>query len=156
MRDPAPATPSIEDIRQIAAPLAGLEGPMLPMLHAIQAEWGHVPPAAVPALADLLNLGRAEVQGVISFYHDFRDHPAGRQVLRICRAEACQAMGGAGMAAEVLERLGVDWHGTTADGGVTVEPVYCLGLCACAPAAMLGDRLIGRATAERLAREVGA
>lgn len=146
--------PSAEEIRQIAAPLSGLEGPLLPMLHALQETFGHVPPHAVPVLAELLNLGRAEVHGVISFYHDFRDHPAGRQVLKICRAEACQAMGGAGVAAETLARLGVDWHGTTADGAVTVEPVYCLGLCACAPAAMIDDRVIGRVTAERLTREV--
>lgn len=146
--------PSVEEIRQIAAPLVGLEGPLLPMLHALQDTFGHVPAHAVPVLAELLNLGRAEVHGVISFYHDFRDHPAGRQVLKICRAEACQAMGGAGVAAETLARLGVDWHGTTPDGAVTVEPVYCLGLCACAPAAMIGDRVIGRVTAERLAREL--
>ncbi|ODT60638.1 MULTISPECIES: formate dehydrogenase subunit gamma [Paracoccus] len=161
MRDPAPAnlapaTPSAEDIRQIVAPLTALEGPLLPMLHAIQAEWGHVPQAAVPVLADLLNLGRAEVLGVISFYHDFRDHPAGRQVLKICRAEACQAMGGTGVAAETLARLGVDWHGTTPDGAVTVEPVYCLGLCACGPAAMLDGRLLGRVDADRLLAETGA
>ncbi|RJL05632.1 formate dehydrogenase subunit gamma [Paracoccus aestuarii] len=157
MRDAAPASDiDPRDIRDLVTPLAGLEGPLLPMLHAIQEEWGHVPAAAVPVLADILNLGRAEVLGVISFYHDFRDHPAGRQVLKICRAEACQAMGGAGMAAETLVRLGVDWHGTTPDGAVTVEPVYCLGLCACAPAAMIGDRVIGRVTPERLVRELGA
>lgn len=157
MRDPAPATPSPadEDIRQIIAPLIALEGPLLPMLHAIQAEWGYVPQSAVPVLADVLNLGRAEVHGVISFYHDFRDHPAGRQVLKICRAEACQSMGGTGVATETLARLGVDWHGTTANGAVTVEPVYCLGLCACAPAAMLDGRLLGRVDADRLLAETG-
>ena len=148
--------PTAEEIHEVVAPLADLEGPLLPMLHRVQEVWGHVPQAAVPVLAELLNLGRAEVHGVISFYHDFRDHPAGRKVLKICRAEACQSMGGAGVAAETLARLGVDWHGTTPDGAVTVEPVYCLGLCACAPAAMVGDRVIGRATAERLAREVRA
>lgn len=166
MRDPAPAriptptpTPARvaeEDIRQIAAPLMHLEGPLLPMLHAIQAEWGHVPAAAVPVLADMLNLGRAEVHGVISFYHDFRDHPAGRQVLKICRAEACQSVGGTEVAAQTLARLGVDWHGTTPDGGVTVEPVYCLGMCACGPAAMIGDRVLGRVDADRLTAELEA
>lgn len=155
MLEHAPA-PTADEIREVVAPLVDLEGPLLPMLHRVQEVWGHVPQEAVPVLADILNLGRAEVHGVISFYHDFRDHPAGRQVLKICRAEACQAVGGAGVAAETLERLGVDWHGTTADGSVTVEPTYCLGLCACAPAAMIGDRVIGRVTAERLAREVGA
>lgn len=155
MHDHAPA-PTADEIRDVVAPLTGLEGPLLPMLHAIQAVWGHVPQAAVPVLADLLNLGRAEVHGVISFYHDFRDHPAGRKVLKICRAEACQAVGGTGVAAETLARLGVDWHGTTVDGAVTVEPVYCLGLCACGPAAMIDGRLLGRVDADRLVTELEA
>ncbi|CAM3077782.1 formate dehydrogenase subunit gamma [Paracoccus nototheniae] len=154
MQSTAPA-PSAEDIRDVIAPLTALEGPMLPMLHAIQAVWGHVPQAAVPVLADVLNLGRAEVHGVISFYHDFRDHPAGRQVLKICRAEACQSVGGNAVASETMARLGVDWHGTTADGAVTVEPVYCLGLCACGPAAMLDGRVLGRVDADRLVLELG-
>ena len=149
MLNDAPA-PTADEIRDVVTPLTALEGPLLPMLHAIQAEWGHVPQAAVPVLADVLNLGRAEVHGVISFYHDFRDHPAGRLILKICRAEACQSMGGAAMAAGVLDRLGVDWHGTTADGAVTVEPVYCLGLCACGPAAMLDGQLMGRVDGDRL------
>lgn len=148
MLNDAPA-PTADEIRDVVT-LTALEGPLLPMLHAIQAEWGHVPQAAVPVLADVLNLGRAEVHGVISFYHDFRDHPAGRHILKICRAEACQSMGGAEMAAGVLDRLGVDWHGTTADGAVTVEPVYCLGLCACGPAAMLDGQLMGRVDGDRL------
>lgn len=155
MSDHAPA-PSAEEIRDVVLPLKGLEGPLLPMLHAIQEVWGHVPSEAIPVLADVLNLGRAEVHGVISFYHDFRDHPAGRRVLKICRAEACQSVGGAGVAAETLARLGVDWHGTTPDGGVTVEPVYCLGLCACGPAAMLDGRVIGRVDADRLTAELEA
>lgn len=149
MLNQAPA-PTADEIHDVVTPLTALEGPLLPMLHAIQAEWGHVPQAAVPVLADVLNLGRAEVHGVISFYHDFRDHPAGRHILKICRAEACQSMGGAAMAAGVLDRLGVDWHGTTPDGAVTVEPVYCLGLCACAPAAMLDGQLMGRVDGDRL------
>ena len=149
MLNDAPA-PTADEIRDVVTPLTALEGPLLPMLHAIQAEWGHVPQAAVPVLADVLNLGRAEVHGVISFYHDFRDHPAGSHILKICRAEACQSMGGAEMAAGVLDRLGVDWHGTTADGAVTVEPVYCLGLCACGPAAMLDGQLMGRVDGDRL------
>lgn len=149
MLNDAPA-PTADEIRDVVTPLTALEGPLLPMLHAIQAEWGHVPQAAVPVLADVLNLGRAEVHGVISFYHDFRVHPAGRHILKICRAEACQSMGGAAMAAGVLDRLGVNWHGTTADGAVTVEPVYCLGLCACGPAAMLDGQLMGRVDGDRL------
>ena len=155
MLNQAPA-PTADEIRDVVTPLTELEGPLLPMLHAIQAEWGHVPQAAVPVLADVLNLGRAEVHGVISFYHDFRDHPAGRHILKICRAEACQSMGGAAMAAGVLDRLGVDWHGTTPDGAVTVEPVYCLGLCACAPAAMLDGQLMGRVDGNRLVNALEA
>ena len=155
MLNQAPA-PTADEIRDVVTPLTALEGPLLPMLHAIQAEWGHVPQAAVPVLADVLNLGRAEVHGVISFYHDFRDHPAGRHILKICRAEACQSMGGAAMAAGVLDRLGVDWHGTTPDGAVTVEPVYCLGLCACAPAAMLDGHLMGRVDGNRLVNALEA
>lgn len=153
---PAPAE---EDIRGIVAPLASLEGPLLPMLHALQDSYGHVPQAAVPVLADVLNLGRAEVHGVISFYHDFRDAPAGRHVLRICRAEACQSMGANTLAESTLRKLGIGWHDTTRNGAVTVEPVYCLGLCACAPAAMLDDRVVGRvddARMDKLLSEAGA
>ncbi|MCE3519776.1 NAD(P)H-dependent oxidoreductase subunit E, partial [Escherichia coli] len=95
-------------------------------------------------IAQALNISRAEVHGVVTFYHDYRDHPAGRHVLKLCRAEACQSMGGDAMARKARELLGIDWHGTTADGAVTLEPVYCLGLCACAPAAMLDGEVIGR------------
>ena len=156
MLDQAPAP---DDIRDLVTPMMGLEGPLLPMLHAIQGEWGHVPQAAVPVLADLLNLGVAEVHGVVSFYHDFRKERAGRHMLKICRAEACQSVGGNAMAQRMLDRLGVDWHGTTRDGAVTVEPVYCLGMCACGPAVMLDNRVIGRvdeARMERLMTQVGA
>lgn len=158
MHVPAPA-PTEEEIRGLVAPLASLEGPLLPMLHAVQEAWGHVPQGAVPVLADVLNISRAEVHGVISFYHDFRDHPAGRHVLKICRAEACQAMGGHAIAESALQKLGIGWHGTTPDGAVTVEPVYCLGLCACAPAAMVDGRVVGRlddARIDRILAEVGA
>jgi len=151
---PTLATTSPARDPQIAAILAQhahRPGAMLPILHALQDAFGHVPQAAVPQIAEALNVTKAEVHGVISFYHDFRAAPPGRQVLRLCRAEACQAMGGTALAAEVLRALGVDWHGTTADGAVTVEPVYCLGLCACAPAAMLGETVLGRATPARVA-----
>jgi len=127
-----------------------LEGPLLPILHAVQEEFGYVPESAKQIIASALNISRAEVHGVVTFYPDFRDHPHGRHVLKLCRAEACQSMGGAAMAAGVLDRLGVDWHGTTADGAVTVEPVYCLGLCACGPAAMLDGQLMGRVDGDRL------
>ncbi|PIE11079.1 MAG: formate dehydrogenase subunit gamma [Rhodobacterales bacterium] len=142
-------TAELDSISALIAPHLGREGPLLPILHDIQGAYGHIPDAALPVIADALNLIRAEVHGVVSFYHDFREAPAGKHMLKICRAEACQAMGGAANADALLKALGTDWHGTTAQG-VTVEPVYCLGLCACAPAAMLDDRVIGRATPARV------
>lgn len=136
---------------------AGREGPLLPILHDLQAAFGCVPPQAVPVVAEALNLTRAEVHGVVSFYHDFRDKPAGRHVLKLCRAEACQSMGGEAMAESVLDRFSVAWGGTTPDGGLTVEAVYCLGLCSCGPSAMLDGQPIGRlgpASLDEIAREV--
>lgn len=124
--------------------LRALEGPLLPILHEIQAQFGYVPQETLPLIADALNLSRAEVHGVMTFYHDYRDHPAGRHVLKLCRAEACQSMGGDDLAARARALLGIDWHQTTLDGAVTLEPVYCLGLCACAPAAMLDGEVHGR------------
>ncbi len=114
------------------------------MLHAIQAQLGHVPELAIPIVAQALNLSRAEVHGIVSFYHDFHHEPAGRVVLRLCRAEACQSRGADAVAAHATSRLGIGWHGTTADGGVTLEPVFCLGLCAAAPCGMVGDRPVAR------------
>lgn len=137
-------------VREVVAPHLRREGPLLPILHDVQAAFGHVPEAAVGVIAEALNLTRAEVHGVISFYHDFRAAPAGRHIVKICRAEACQAVGGAALGAQVLDRLGIAWGETTADGAVTVEPVYCLGLCACAPAAMVDGAVIGRADTARL------
>ena len=128
----------------------GKEGPLLPILHELQDEFGYVPPETLPLIAHALNISRAEVHGVFTFYHDYRDHPAGRHVLKLCRAEACQSMGGDALADRARQLLGIDWHGTTADGAVTLEPVYCLGLCACAPAAMLDGDVIGRLDAEQL------
>lgn len=126
------------------------EGPLLPILHDVQAAFGHVPAGAVPRIAEHLNLTRAEVHGVISFYHDFTDHPRGRRVVRICRSEACKAVGADALAAAAQERLGIGWHETTADGAVTLEPVYCLGLCACGPAALVDGDVVGRVDAARL------
>ena len=122
----------------------GLEGPLLPILHAIQVAFGFVPDSAVPQIAKALMLSKAEVHGVISFYHDFRSAPAGRHVLKLCRAEACQTMGADAVAGRIKAALGIDWHETTPDGRGTLEPVFCLGLCACGPAAMVDGRLIGR------------
>jgi formate dehydrogenase subunit gamma len=128
----------------------GREGAALPILHALQAAFGHIPEAAVTMVAAALNLSRAEVHGVVTFYHDFRRAPPGRHVLRLCRAEACQAAGGDSLAESALAKLAIAMGDTTADGGVTLEPVYCLGLCATAPAAMLDGRVVGRLDAERL------
>jgi len=139
----------------IVSEMKGLEGPLLPILHEIQAEFGYVPQECLPVIARELNLSRAEVHGVVTFYHDYRNHPAGRHVLKLCRAEACQSMGGDAVAERIKALLGIDFHQTTLDGAVTLEPVYCLGLCSCAPAAMLDGELHGRIDAE-LAQELVA
>jgi formate dehydrogenase subunit gamma len=136
--------------RAIIDNLKALEGPLLPILHEIQDEFGYVPREALPVIADELNLSRAEVHGVVTFYHDYRDHPAGRHVLRLCRAEACQSMGGDALAESVKQMLGVDWHGTTPDGAITLEPVFCLGLCSCSPSAMMDGEVHGRVNAADL------
>jgi formate dehydrogenase subunit gamma len=128
-----------------------LDGAALPILHALQHEFGYVDREAVPLVAQALNLSRAEVHGVVSFYPDFREAPSGRHVLRLCRAEACQSMGADALAERARERLRLDWHETTPDGRVTLEPVFCLGLCACAPAAMLDSRVVGALDDARLA-----
>lgn len=135
---------------EIIAAHAGCEGPTLPILHAIQDAFGFVPETVEPMIAEALNLSRAEVHGVVTFYHDFRRVPAGTHVLKLCRAEACQSMGGDALAARVEAALGIAMGETTADGRVTLEPTYCLGLCATAPSAMLDDRLVGRLDAARL------
>ncbi|KYK43409.1 ATP synthase subunit E [Bradyrhizobium liaoningense] len=135
---------------EIIAEHAGQEGATLVILHALQEAFGHVPQAAIPMVAKALNLSRAEVHGVFTFYHDFRHKPAGRHVLKLCRAEACQAAGGDALAARAEARLGVSLGNTTADDRVTLEPIYCLGLCATAPSAMLDGRLIGRLDQKRL------
>jgi formate dehydrogenase subunit gamma len=133
-------------IAEILADHQGLEGPLLPILHAVQVAFGHVPEVAVPQIAKALGLSKAEVHGVVSFYHDFREAPAGRHVLKLCRAEACQAVGADAVAGRIKAALGIDWHETTPDGRVTLEPVFCLGLCACGPAALVDGRLVGRCT----------
>ncbi|MCV3734688.1 formate dehydrogenase subunit gamma [Rhizobium sp. TRM96647] len=140
----------------IVTAMKGAEGPLLPILHEIQAEFGYVPQDCLPVIARELNLSRAEVHGVVTFYHDFRDHPTGRHVLKLCRAEACQSMGADAVAARVKALLGIDFHQTTLDGAVTLEPVYCLGLCSCAPSAMLDGEVHARldaAAAAELVRE---
>ncbi|SEN48513.1 formate dehydrogenase gamma subunit [Pseudorhodobacter antarcticus] len=155
---PAPAPP-VDDLRALIAPFLQLEGPMLPILHALQAKYGCIPTGADAEIATALNITKAEVHGVVSFYHDFRDTPAGRHTLKICRAEACKAVGGDALATATLAKLGLDWRGTTANGAVTVEPVYCLGLCACGPAVIVDNKVVGRVTPARMdaiLQQVGA
>jgi formate dehydrogenase subunit gamma len=135
---------------EIIAAHAGQAGAAIPILHALQEAFGHVPRAAVPMLAAALNVTRAEVHGIVTFYHDFREAPPGAHVLKLCRAEACQSMGGEELAAETCEQLRVGWHETSADGKITLEPVFCLGLCACAPAAMIDGKVHGRLDPARL------
>jgi formate dehydrogenase subunit gamma len=135
---------------EIVADHASLEGPLMPILHAVQHAFGHVPEEAVPVLARELNLSRAEVHGVVTFYHDFRRELPGKHILKMCRAEACQSMGCEALVARAENRLGVACGSTTADGRVTFEPIYCLGLCATAPSAMIDGRVVGRLDAKKL------
>ena len=137
-------------IDEILAAHLDREGALLPILHDIQAAFGHVPQSALPQIAKGLNISKAEVHGVVSFYHDFREAPAGAHVVKLCRAEACQAVGADRVAAHAKATLGVDWRGTTADGRVTLEPVFCLGLCACGPAALVDGKVMGRVDEARL------
>ena len=139
-------------VHAIVARLKHEDGPLLPILHAVQDAFGYVPSDAVRVIASELNLSRAEVQGVATFYHDFRHEPAGTHVFKLCRAEACQSMGGEELVAHVERRLGVPCRNgsTTPGGNVTVEPAYCLGLCATSPAAMIDNRPVGRLTAAKL------
>ena len=127
-----------------------LPGGLLPLLHAIQAELGHIPADAVAPIASGLGLSRAEVHGVISFYQDFRTTPPGRHTVQICRAEACQAVGARALEQHAAERLGIAPGETTADGAVTLEGVYCLGNCACAPSVRINDGIHARVTSGRL------
>jgi formate dehydrogenase subunit gamma len=145
------------DATEIINELRDLEGPLLPILHAFQARYGQIGEDAVRLISAALNLSRAEVYGVVSFYHDFRKEPHGRHVLKVCRAEACQSMGSDAIADAIERSLGVKFGETSADGQVTLEAVYCLGLCAAAPSAMLDGRLVGRlsqAKVEALVEEV--
>lgn len=128
----------------------GASGAALPMLHALQDAFGYIPEAVLPMVADALNITRAEAHGIVTFYPDFRSSPPSRHVLKLCRAEACQSMGGQALADHVLGKLGVEWSMVAKNGAVTVEPIYCLGLCACAPSAQWDGQPIGRATAAKL------
>src|SRR5476651_2234842 len=137
-------------VEEIIQAHQGVEGPALPIFHALQKVFGCIPEETVPMIAEALNLTRAEVHGIVTFYHDFRREPPGRHVLKLCRAEACQSMGAEALATHAQRRLRVGW-GETANGGkLTLEPVYCLGLCACAPAALLDGEPVGRLDRARL------
>lgn len=127
----------------------GREGPLLPILHDVQAAYGMIPDEVLSPIAQALNISRAEVFGVVSFYHDFRTTPAGRHVVKLCRAEACQAKGCEALSQDLCDRLGLEWHHTNA-AGITLEPVFCLGLCAMGPAALVDDKLMGRVTADAI------
>ncbi len=129
--------------------LKELPGALMPILHAVQEALGYVPKDAVPVMARELNLSLAEVHGVLSFYHYFRKEPPGRHVVHLCRAEACQAVGAVLLEAHAKQALGVDFHGTTTDGAITLEPVYCLGNCALGPSIMIDDKLQGRVSTQR-------
>jgi formate dehydrogenase subunit gamma len=139
---PSPWDP--DAARRIAAELKDIEGPLLPILHAINDRFGHVNNEAIIIIADVLNLTRADVQGVVGFYHDFRREPHGRHVVKVCRAEACQSMGSEALAARLERALGIKFGETTPDRRITLEPVYCLGNCALSPSALIDGELHGR------------
>ena len=141
---------TMETVHRLVDAHRHLPGALLPLLHAVQQALGHVPDAAVPLIAEGLNLSRAEVHGVVSYYHYFRREPAARHVLQVCRAESCQAMGADALWAHACSRLGLQEGGTSADGAVTLEPVYCLGLCAMSPAVALNEEPRARMSAPRL------
>ena len=133
-----------QSISALVGQYTQLPGALLPLLHAIQSDLGYVPDSAVPIIAKGLNLSRAEVHGVISFYHDFKTTPVGRHTVQVCRAEACQSMGSRQLEAHAKQTLGIDYGETTADGAVTLEPVYCLGNCACSPSVRIDDAIYAR------------
>lgn len=135
-------------VQEIIAELCNKPGALLPILHGIQDKLGFIPEQAISEIAMALNLSRAEVHGVISFYHYFRDTPPGKKTIHLCRAESCQSMGGLALEEHVRQKLGVDFHQTTADGRFSLEPVYCLGNCACSPAMQIDKEIYGRVTSE--------
>lgn len=136
-------------VEKIIAEHADMPGALLPILHAIQKEEGYIPPESVELIAQTLQISRAEVHGVITFYHDFLTEKGGKHVLQVCRAESCQAMGSKQLEAHVKAVLGIDYHQTTRDGQIQLEAVYCLGNCACSPSIRIDDDVYGRVTPER-------
>ena len=138
-----------EMVLAIVSKYKEIPGPLLVVLHGIQQELGFIPPEFIPDIAEGLNLSRAEIHGVISFYHFFRSTPAGRHIIQLCRAESCQAMGSISLTAHAEDLLGIQLNKTGEDGEITLEPVYCLGNCACSPAIMIDKRIYGRVNSER-------
>lgn len=136
--------------RAIATEHKQLEGPLLPILHALVETFGYIDERAIPIVADVLNLSRADVHGVVTFYHDFRREPAGKHIIKICVAESCQSMGYQAVLTRLESTLGIGMNETTPDGRITIEPVYCLGNCALSPAALFDDDLYGRLNGPRL------
>jgi len=144
---------SVQQLTKIDAHIAAhrtMPGALLPLLHAIQDDIGYIPEDCYLPISKVLALSVAEVHGVVTFYHHFRRHPAGKHILQICRAESCQAMGSAKLEAQVKKTLGIDYHQTTKDGALTLLPVYCLGNCACSPAVMLDEEVYGRMDAGKV------
>lgn len=137
-------------VQSAVAEHRGRVGSLMPTLHAVQERLGFIPAEAVPSLASALNLSRAEVHGVIEFYHDFRTRPPGRHLIRICRAEACQSMGSVHLEEKIKQRLGIGMGESSPDGVYTLEPVYCLGNCACAPSMQVNEAVHARVTSDRL------
>jgi len=133
-------------VEKIAQNFASTPGPVIEILHGVQNALGYVPAESIAIIASVLNLSRAEIHGVVTFYHHFRSTPPGRKTIQVCRAEACQSMHGVPLEAHVKTTLGIDYHETTADGHFSLEPIYCLGNCACAPSIMIGDEIYGRVT----------
>ena len=140
----------LSEATSVVAARSHEKGSAIPVMHDLMERFGYVDRAIVPVLAEALNLSRAEIHGTLTFYHDFRDHPPGRSTLKVCRAEACQARGAVAMHDALRRKLGIDWHGTTADGAITIEPVFCLGLCACAPAVLVDEEPVGDVRVETL------
>lgn len=152
----APTADFVEDIVSIVNAMQDKPGALLPILHAIQDKLGHIPSESLPLVADGLNLSRAEVHGVVSFYHYFRSTPPGNHTVQICRAESCQAMGSRALESHAKQTLNVDYQQTTADGDITLEPVYCLGNCACSPAIRIGREVHGHVDTDKFDALVAA
>jgi len=144
------AIPKLEQtLDEIVAEHSGQIGALMPILHALQDSLGYVPEAAIPILATKLNLSRAEVHGVVHFYHDFRSELPGKHTIQVCRAEACQAMGSVALEEHIKHTLGIDYGQTSADGRFTLLPVYCLGNCACTPSVRIDEQIHARVTPKR-------